>query len=160
MNDHEQAQLQRMLDESCTENERLRQQNAELLEELKALRTILFNRMTGADGEPDENGEDIVLPYTVRQRVVIFGGHDTWSKAIRPMLKNVRFIERNAQPNRDMIRQADVVWIQVNALGHKHYTNIMDTARAHGVAVRYFSYASAEKCARQVAEEVRRTEEH
>lgn len=76
------------------------------------------------------------------------------------MLKNVRFIERNAQPNRDMIKQADVVWNQVNALGHKHYTNIMDTARAHGVAVCYFFYASAEKCARQVAEEDRKIEDH
>ncbi len=146
------SDLLQMLDESRTENERLRQQNMEILEELNALRAIVFNRMTGTDGEPDAD-DHITFPYTVQQRVVIFGGHDTWSKAIRPMLKNVRFIERNTQPNREMIKKADVVWIQVNALGHKHYTNIMDTARAHGVAVRSFSYASAEKCARQVVEE-------
>ncbi len=152
MNTSEQSVLQQMLDESRTENERLCQQNIEILEELNALRAIVFNRMTGEDGGTEEN-EDIIFPYTVRQRAVIFGGHDTWSKAIRPMLKNVRFVERNTQPNRDMIKKADVVWIQVNALGHKHYTNIIDTARAHGVAVRYFSYASAEKCARQVVEE-------
>lgn len=149
------SELRQMLDESRTENERLRQQNAEILEELNALRTIVFNRMTGSDGEPDEKG-DIEFPYTVRQRAVIFGGHDTWSKAIRPMLKNVRFIERNTPPNRDIIKKADVVWIQVNALGHKHYTTITDTARAHGVPIRYFTYASAEKCARQLAEEDRK----
>ncbi len=152
MNASEQSDLRQMLDETRTENERLRQQNVEMMEELNALRAIVFNRMTGTDGYPDEDN-NITFPYAVRQRVVIFGGHDTWSKAIQPMLKNVRFIERNTQPNRDMIKKADVVWIQVNALGHKHYTNIMDTARAHGVAVRYFSYASAEKCARQVVEE-------
>lgn len=155
MNTSDVSELRQILDESRTENERLRQQNTEMLEELNALRTIVFNRMTGSGGEPDEKG-DIEFPYTVRQRTVIFGGHDTWSKAIRPMLKNVRFIERNTPPNRDIIKKADVVWIQVNALGHKHYTTITDTARAHGVPIRYFTYASAEKCARQLAEEDRK----
>ncbi len=147
-----QQNLMKQLEESRVENEQLRQRNMEMLEELNALRAIVFNRMTGENSESDEK-QDILFPYTVRQRVVIFGGHDTWSKAIRPLLLNARFIDRNTQPNRDMIKKADVVWIQVNALGHKHYTNIMDTARANGVAIRYFSYSSAEKCARQVAQE-------
>ncbi|MDD3409192.1 MAG: hypothetical protein PHY12_00115 [Eubacteriales bacterium] len=152
MSIEEQLDLQRMLDESRTENERLRQQNIEMAEELNALRNVVFSRMTGKENKIDKT-DAIAFPYTVQHRVVVFGGHDTWSKAIRSMLKNVRFVERNAQPNRDMIKKADVVWIQVNALGHKHYHNIMDAARAHGVPVRYFAYASAEKCARQVVEE-------
>lgn len=152
MNTDKQQNLMKQLEESRAENELLRQQSMEMVEELNALRAIVFNRMTGENDETDEI-QDIIFPYTVRQRVVIFGGHDTWSKAIRPLLLNARFIDRNAQPNRDMIKKADVIWIQVNALGHKHYTNIMDTARAHGVAIRYFSYSSAEKCARQVAQE-------
>lgn len=152
MNADKQQDLLKQLEESIAENEKLRQQNMEMLEELNALRAIVFNRMTGENSELDEK-QGIIFPYTVRQRVVIFGGHDTWSKAIRPLLLNARFIDRNTQPNRDMIKKADVVWIQVNALGHKHYTNIMDTARAHGVAIRYFSYSSAEKCARQLAQE-------
>jgi len=152
MNADKQQDLLKQLEESISENEKLRQQNMEMLEELNALRAIVFNRMTGENSEPAEK-QNIIFPYTVRQRVVIFGGHDTWSKAIRPLLLNARFIDRNTQPNRDVIKKADVVWIQVNALGHKHYTNIMDTARAHDVAIRYFSYSSAEKCARQVAQE-------
>lgn len=152
MNADKHQDLLKQLEESRSENEKLRQQNMEMLEELNALRAIVFNRMTGENSEPAEK-QNIIFPYTVRQRVVIFGGHDTWSKAIRPLLLNARFIDRNTQPNRDVIKKADVVWIQVNALGHKHYTNIMDTARAHGVAIRYFSYSSAEKCARQVAQE-------
>ena len=111
--------------EKCLlENERLRRQCAEMQEEVAMLRKIVLNRLTG--DEPDtECNDSISFPYTVQHRVVVFGGHDTWSKAIRPMLKNVRFVERNTQPNRDMIKNADVVWIQVNALGHKHYLSLI-----------------------------------
>ena len=48
------------------------------------------------------------------------------------------------------IKNANVIWIQTNALGHTNFYKIIDVARVHGVPVRYFSYASAVKCAEQI----------
>ena len=53
----------------------------------------------------------------------------------------------------EIIRRADVVWIQTNCIGHKSYYNIIDLARRYDRKVRYFKYASASKCAEQIVEE-------
>ena len=58
----------------------------------------------------------------------------------------------------EIIRRADVVWIQTNCIGHKSYYNIIDLARKYGRKVRYFKYASATKCAEQVVEEEENSE--
>ncbi len=145
----ENQRLRQALDEMQTENEYLCQAEADARKEIQGLSRIVFNRV---HGETESEAETpIKLPYNVRQRVVIFGGHDSWSKAIRPLLKNVRFVDRESMPNADMIKKADVIWIQTNAMGHKHYRKIIDTARAHSKEVRYFVSASAERCAKDVA---------
>jgi len=142
--------LQETIDGLRTENEHLKKMLEEANREVQGLRQIVLCRIHGE--EPGETEEKIKLPYSVRQRVVIFGGHDSWSKAIRPMLKNVRFVDKEAIPNAEMIKKADVIWLQTNAMPHKHYHMIMDVARAYGKEVRYFTSASAEKCARDVAQ--------
>ena len=91
------------------------------------------------------------LPWQVRRRTVVFGGHDSWRKAVRPLLTGARFYNREALPDLDAIRGADVVWIQPNALSHKYYYRIIDAARKNGIPVRYFGFASAKKCALQFA---------
>lgn len=106
------------------------------------------------DGEApeDEGGGPLVeLPWQVKRRMVVFGGHDSCTKAIRPLLPGVRFCGRDTLPDPNAIRNADVVWLQANALSHKYYYRIINTARENGVAVRYFGFASAQKCAVQLA---------
>lgn len=56
-------------------------------------------------------------------------------------------------PEIDAIKGADVVWIQANALSHKYYYRIIDAAKKGGADIRYFRYASARKCAEQLAED-------
>ena len=52
--------------------------------------------------------------------------------------------------DRTVIRNADVVWIQTNAIAHRQYYAIIDEIRKTKVPVKYFLYASARKCAEQV----------
>lgn len=100
-----------------------------------------------------ETESDISLPNEVQARTVVFGGHDTWAKAIKPMLTGkIRFVDRTMQPNADLIRRASVVWLQSNSMSHRTYYTIMNIVRAHNIPLRYFTFASAEKCALQLAE--------
>ena len=87
---------------------------------------------------------------------MVFGGHDSWLREIRPKLPDVRFVNKDAAPNPDLIRHADVVWVQTNCISHKAYAVIIDTVRRYHKLIRYFSYASAAKCAEQVVEQDRR----
>ena len=101
------------------------------------------------------NQGETALPYTPKKRIVVFGGHDTWLKAIRPMLPGVTFVPKEQNPNVNMIRAAETVWIQPNALSHKHYYKIINIVRQNQIPVHYFGYASAQKCAQQLAEDDR-----
>ena len=66
------------------------------------------------------------------------------------MLPDVRFFDREMLPDINVVKSADVVWIQTNAISHKFYYRIIDTARKENIPVRYFGSASARKCAEQL----------
>jgi len=119
--------------------------------ELVQLRETLYRLRAEEDAEDEGSGPLVELPWQVRRRVVVFGGHDTWRKAVRPLLPGARFYDREVLPDLNAIRGADVVWLQVNALSHKYYYRIIDAARKHDIPVRYFGSASAKKCAVQLA---------
>lgn len=136
-------ETKRVFDESANEHQ-----------ELLDLRELIYNQANSQSQEENETeDQSIELPYHATQRVVVFGGHDTWLKAIKPLLPNVVFVNREQNPNAAMIRAADAVWIQVNALPHKNYYKIINTVRTYRIPVRYFGYASARKCAEQLVRE-------
>ena len=122
--------------------------------ELSDLRELIFNRDSV---EEEEIMEEDLFPYTVQKETIIFGGHDSWVKAIKPMLEgNVKYVGKDLVFDTGMIRKADVLWIQANAMSHKMYYRIIDAARMQKKPVRYFTYASAAKCAKQIVESDKR----
>ena len=139
----ERNELKRSIEQSKEETEREHQ-------ELVDLRELVFYLQRGDVSEVQGTETCTEFPYETQKRMVVFGGHDTWLKAIKPMLPTVRFIDKDMKPNADLIRNADIVWIQPNALSHARYYNIMDVARLHKKQVHYFATASAEKCAKQL----------
>lgn len=120
--------------------------------ELADLREIVFNRESIEEEQAAPETAD-VFPYEVQKDTLIFGGHDTWEKAIKPMLTgNVRFISKDLTFDTAIIRHVEVIWVQTNAISHTQYYRVVDTARQYKKPVRYFTNASAEKCAMQVVE--------
>ncbi len=129
--------------------------NAELdRRELADLRELVFNLDNGEkETETAEEVDVSRFPYEVGRETVVFGGHDSWLKAIRPMLTgNIRFIDRDLVFDAHVVRNAEMIWIQPNAISHSQYYRIVDAARQYKKPVRYFAYASASKGAEQVME--------
>ncbi|MCI8537428.1 MAG: hypothetical protein HFF18_02040 [Oscillospiraceae bacterium] len=146
---HDAEQAARKLQEQARKLEaQAERDRAELIQ----LRDTVYQMTQGAEAE-EALSPEVVLPWQVQRRTVICGGHDTWSKAIRPLLPGARFYDREMLPEVDAIKGADVVWIQANALSHKYYYRIIDAAKKGGADIRYFRYASAKKCAEQLAED-------
>ena len=129
--------------------EKLEKKLAMEQQELADLRELVFHQQENLYQDATA-AESIAFPYQTTLRTVVFGGHDSWAREIKPKLPNVRFIDRTMLPNSDMIRRADVVWIQPNALSHAFFYKIIDDVRKYNVPLRYFSYASAIKCAEQL----------
>ncbi len=120
--------------------------------ELADLRELIFNQEASAEQEkPDEAVDESAFPYEVKATTVIFGGHETWLKTIRSLLTgNIRFVDKDLVFDTSIVRGADVVWIQPNAMAHKQYYRIIESARRYRKPVRYFTFASAVKSAEQV----------
>ena len=112
-----------------------------------------FSDTAGDLPQPSAASAGIEYPYETARRTTVFGGHDTFLKAIKPMLPNVRFIDASYMTfSPELVRNSDIVWIQTNCISHPMFWNVIRYAKQYGVQLRYFTQASAEKCADQVAE--------
>ena len=123
--------------------------------ELADLREMVFNSELTEDerNRREKVKEQYSYPYETKKRTVVFGGHDTWLKAIKPMLPKVKFVDVEQYSfSPELIRNADVVWVQNNCIGHSQFGNILKMTRQYGVQLRYFGYASAEKCAEMLVD--------
>lgn len=153
---HLREQSKKQLYDAGRENRELKEQlrvaaqeKEENVQELADLREIVFNHQL----EQEEVEETkITFPCRIKLRAVVFGGHDSWLREIKFKLPDVRFYGENLS-SPEVIRKADVVWIQTNCIGHKSFYGIIDLCRRYNKKVRYFKYASAIKCAEQVAED-------
>ncbi len=150
--------------EKSVENakKKLEQQKAEAEaehRELADLREIVFNQevMDCSKNETETAIDNKIYPYTVQKNTVIFGGHETWMKSIKPLLKgNIKFIAKEVKVDVSLIRYADVIWIQTNAISHASYYVVVTKARKLGKPIRYFTNASATKCVEQIVENDRK----
>lgn len=165
------------LDGVAAENERLRKKNQELVavlrtlkqqkktadsnlaatrselseshQELSDLRELVF-RLDNREIPEEPIDESIQYPYITPGKILSFGGHPSWIKEMKKKLPNVVFIDTDTLPNADLIRAADVIWIQTNYISHSNYYKIISVAGTAGKQMRYFTSTSSAKCAEQI----------
>jgi len=118
--------------------------------ELIQLRDIIFNLEEHT--EETKSDKEYIWPYRPNKTTVIIGGHETWVKNMREKIEGVNFVSREELVNPTVIRNADVVWLQVNAMPHKQYYSVMSICRKNNITPKYFISASAEKSAQQICD--------
>lgn len=89
-------------------------------------------------------------PEVITTKICVFGGHPTWINGIKERLINARFFKDSDLHSLDVIRNADEIWIQSNAISHSFYGKVLDAARVNGIPVRYFVYAGTKECLEQI----------
>lgn len=170
-NKHLQAELAQLKSQAKNTSYELARENRALKEQIEKLtdaadgmtqeladqREIVFNQQQEMPAE-DAVSIKTAFPYRLSRRVVAFGGHDSWLREIKFKVPDVRFMGENIS-NAEIIRRADVIWIQTNCIGHAAYYGVINLARRYNRKVRYFQYASAAKCAEQIAEEEEKSKE-
>ena len=127
---------------------------AEERRELADLRELVYIQANEHSERMLANEDQAVaFPYEAKRKIAVFGGHETWLKAIRPMLPTVTFAPREQSPNPNLIRSQDVIWIQANSMAHKDFYKLINIIRTNQIPVHYFGFASAKKCALQLVAE-------
>lgn len=147
---HEEISRKRM---AMRKTEAIANENAVINRELVDLRELVFNQENLLEQE-DSFDVEIQYPININERIVVFGGHPSWLKSIRPLLPDVRFVQPEIQPNNDLIRNSDQIWIQSNYLSHSTFYKVMGIVRNYDKQVRYFRWSSAKKCAEQIVKSV------
>lgn len=141
-------QVQKALTNAGAKSEKQAKTQAAEKQELNDLRELVFALTNDADTDREEVKTKTAFPYHTTKKHIVFGGHPTWLKAIKPLLPDVRFIE--GQTSSEQVKGAEVVWLQTNYMSHKAFYKIIDIVRSKNIPLRYFTSASATKCAEQV----------
>ena len=155
--------LQKTLTTMCSRFDKLTMEQGKMFEdslrehkELIDLRELMFNNQEGNTNEEEtlSDEETSLFPYTVKKRTVVFGGHETFLTQMKKNVLNVKFVsERNVSFSPEIVKNADVIWIQSNCLSHSQFGNIMRHAGTYNKQVRYFTQGGWVRCAQQMVEE-------
>ena len=159
---HAEKELRKTQERNAQEAEETEKMRRELTD-LRNLQYLQKKRSESQDRpEPvvqdTDSSDDVIyvsFPFKTDRKIVVFGGHDSWLREIRPLLPTVRFVDRESSTyDVDIIRNADVLWFQHNALAHSQFGKAKDIARQYGVDIRYFPCDSARKCAEELVEDI------
>lgn len=162
-------ELMKRIQELEAERKALRQEAHDAASEVKQLREQLSEMQAAADRDRQELADLRELAFSISseeqeteshcttdfpqhttRNILVFGGHPSWFREIRQKLPDVRFFRRETKPSHQMIRNADEIWFQTNALSHTLYDAVTDCAAGSPIPIRYFCFASATKCAEQL----------
>lgn len=117
--------------------------------ELGSLRNLVFALQEGRF-EEEREVEGGQFPYSIRKKIAVLGGNDDWVKEIESMLENVLVVKRTEEPDIQKLTYCDAIWVQINAVSRSAYDKVIEHAQRFEIPVRYFTFASAVKCAAQL----------
>ena len=119
--------------------------------ELAELRETIYNIQNSTELELEVQNIVPHFPYTSKKKIIIVGGYEKWIIAMKRYIPNAIYINPSSL-NFDvtLIKNADVLWLQTNAMPHSLYYKIIDRARSNNILIKYFSFPSAKKCAVQI----------
>ena len=120
-------------------------------QEISELRNLVFVRMDN-DYSEEIKEEVIDFPYPTKRKIVVFGGHTSWRNSIKQLLPDVTFVPAEKIPDEQMIRNADIVWLQTNCLSHASYYKIINIIRTTKKELKIFKHSSSKKCAAELIE--------
>ena len=128
---------------------RLQADNERLRQELADLRDLIFSQQAEMPPQTEENCA-VQFPVKTSRRIVSFGGHPNWIRDMKILLPDVAYFSAEVIPNKDILRNADVVWVQTQYISHAAFYRII-SALGQNTQLRYFSSKSARSCAEQMA---------
>jgi hypothetical protein len=142
---HEEDLLKR---DALRQGRQLKEENDRLRRELADLRELVFLQQTEESSTQIEE-KSIQFPVTTTGKIVSFGGHPSWIRDMKKLLPNVIFYSAEVIPNKDVLRNADQVWVQTQYISHAAFYRIV-SALGSDTQMRFYVSKSARSCAEQL----------
>ena len=120
--------------------------------ELSDLREYVFNAENEIEETIKDNAEEVTYPYKLQKNMVVFGGHDTFINVMKANFPDLKFYESRGNVKSDIVKNADIIWVQPNCISHPQYWNAIRYAKSYNKPIRYFVAAGTERCSRQMIE--------
>lgn len=128
----------------------IKQEYETLKEETAKLREIIFNQEI--EDIPEEK-MNISFPYTLKEKTLVYGGHESWIKNLKTMFAgDIEFMRPGQRPPYDYLLNFDVLWLQTNSIGHDDYFYLIDIVRRYHLNLRYFTMRGVKACAKELVE--------
>lgn len=105
--------------------------------------------------EPAEP-ETVEYPWRTSFKVVLYGGFEIFHRELMKLLPDVRIVETGSHIDINPIRNADIVFLQINKTDHSGYYTVCDACKSSGVPYIHLNYASAKRCAGVMVEEIKK----
>lgn len=87
------------------------------------------------------------------KKELICGGHESWLNGFKKHIRGV-VLERGGGPHSmEILKSADEIWVQPNAISHAFYRKILYVSRKRKIPLHYFAYSSHVECVRQFMSE-------
>lgn len=154
------AQLEKSLRLAEHERDKAIADKEKAEEALSAVIDRIDNDADEQNNEPEQESErqddetasatTISYPYRTAKRIVIFGGHATWVKAMKERFPDCAFYYGKDETNFDSIPGADLLIFQTNALSHTAYNPAKNIANKNDVPVEYMTFAGVNATSRQL----------
>ncbi|MCD7919351.1 MAG: hypothetical protein LUG45_04640 [Clostridiales bacterium] len=155
---------ERALRQAQKENQISRHEISTLQREIERLQNRLAEkeqaaeRLESKEGTEDAERDVIQYPYRTKFRVVLYGGVEVFHREFLKLLPDVRVVETLAHIDINPIRNADIVFLQINKTDHSGYWTVCDACKSSGVPYIHLNYASAKRCAGVMVEEIQKIE--
>lgn len=140
--------LQNAVTELSTEQRR----HSELLERVSKREQEIQDLCHAVFHTSDRNSTlGVKFPYRTASQIVIFGTDKLWLKQMEAMLPDIVFLERWSRDAVDLIRKADMVWIQPEHMSHGDFRSIVTEVRKFDGTLRLFPNNNISECAAMLA---------
>lgn len=158
----EEARRQRKAAEH--ESQMLRHEIAKLRRELEQMKgqlersNALLELYESRDEELREETETVetsLFPFSTNRKIVLFGGFHSFHLDILKLIPGLRIIPSASRIDVTPVRNADIMFIQINNTSHSNYWTVCDAAKAGMVPYYHLNYASPRRCAEEIVHRIR-----
>ena len=89
----------------------------------------------------------VKFPYRTASQIIVFGYDDAWLQRMQVMIPDAAFIQRCSKGVADLVRKADVIWIQPQDMPYGDYNQIITEIRKFDATLRLFPTSDILECA-------------
>ncbi|MCC8152721.1 MAG: DUF5082 domain-containing protein [Lachnospiraceae bacterium] len=136
-----------------------RREISALQQDVERLKAELTKKQNGGEVSEEaevEEPETVEYPWRTSLKVVLYGGFEIFHRELLKLLPDVRIVETGSHIDVNPIRNADIVFLQINKTDHSGYYTVCDACKSSGVPYIHLNYASAKRCAGVMVEEIKK----